>query len=175
MMQPQEFSGAIQKNIINIAVIAVCIIVAQRIFVSQMKQVEAIKAETQAAQQKNLILGEIVQSEKKLKNLRRSINLDGKETSVINTLNTIAKNIGVKIVELKPVPEQVTLGYTKYPFVLNVAVDNYHTLGKFMSALESNPFLFTIDNISVNNEAVGESRRYRLHVNLEVSTILIKD
>ena len=174
MMQPQEFQGAIQKNIINIAVILVCAIIAYKIFVSQMKQVEAIKADTQAAQQKNLILGEIVQSEKRLKNLRRSIN-NKDETSVINTLNTIAKKIGVSIIELKPVPEQKISGYIKYPFALNVAVENYQTLGKFMSALESDPFLFTIDNISVNNEQAGESKKYKLHVNLEVSTILIKD
>jgi Tfp pilus assembly protein PilO len=174
MMQPDELQGAIQKNIINIAVILVCVIAAYKIFASQMKQVEAIKAETQTAQQKNSILGEIAQSERKLKNLRRSIN-NKDETAVINTLNTIAKKNGAKIIELKPIPEQKILGYTRYPFALNVAVDNYHTLGRFISALESDPFLFTVDNISVNNEQIGESRRYSLHVNLEVSTILIKD
>lgn len=174
MMHPQEFPDAIQKNILNIGVILVCVFIAYKIFVSQAEQVKAIKAETQVAEQKNMVLAQIVQSEKRLKSLRRNIN-NKDETSVINTLNMIAKDFGVKIIELRPVPEQKVLGYIKYPFALNIALDNYHTLGRFMSALESNPFLFTIDNISVNNEEAGESRRYRLHVNLEVSTILIKD
>jgi Tfp pilus assembly protein PilO len=171
MMQPQEFPGAIQKNILNIGVFLVCVFIAHKIFVTQMQQVASIQAETEKAQQKNAVLTEIAQSEKRLKNLRRSIN-NKDETSIINTLNAIAKDCNVKIVEWKPVPPEKVLGYVRYPFALNIALDNYHTLGKFMSALESNPFLFTIENISVNNDEAGHSI-YRLHVNLEVSTILI--
>jgi len=174
MMQAQDISGNIQKNILNIGIILVCVFIAFKIFSAQMEEVKAIKAETETATQKNIILGDILQSEKKLKILRRSLN-NKDETAVINTMNTIAKDFGVKIIELRPVPEQKLSGYSRHPFTLNIAVDNYHTLGRFTSALESHPFLFTIDNISVNNEDSGGSRRYRLRVNLEVSTILILD
>jgi len=174
MIRPEQLPAAIQKNILNIAVIAIGAIVAWKIYGGQMQQVNAVKAETQVALQKNDVLAQIVQSEKSLKNLRRSIN-NKDETSVIDVLNNIAKNSRVKIIELKPIPEQKVLGYTRYPFALAVGVDNYHTLGKFISALESNPFLFTIDNIAVNSEDSDESRPFRLQVSLEVSTILIKD
>jgi Tfp pilus assembly protein PilO len=173
MMQPQDIPAAIQRNIINIVVIIISLIIAKNIFTKQMAQVGSIRSEADIARQKNAMLEQIVQSEKRLKNLRRSINKE--ETSIINTINTIAKKFDVKIVELKPVPEQKITGYVKYPFVLNIAVNNYHTLGRFISALESDPFLFTVDSMSVNIDESGDSRKYKLRVNLETNTILIKD
>jgi Tfp pilus assembly protein PilO len=174
MMQVEELSSRIQKNILNIVVLVVFAIIAYKIFNAQKQQVESIKNETQIELQKGVVLTQISQSEKRFKNLRRLINIK-EETSVIDKLNTIAKQSQVKIIVIKPIPAQKVSGYSRHPFALSVAVDNYHTLGKFISALENDPFLFSVDNISVNPDPASESRRFKLQVNLEVSTILIKD
>jgi Tfp pilus assembly protein PilO len=175
MMQVEQIPAAIQKNILNIVVLGACAAFAWNILGKQMKEVDTIKAEAQTALQKNDVLKQIAQSEGRLKILRRNINIKDK-TSIINTLNGIAKDCQVKILKFDEIPpDQSVPGYIRYPFALNISLDNYHTLGKFISALESNPFLFMVDNIAVNAEGSGDSGRRGIQVSLEVSTILIKD
>ncbi|MFA5075581.1 MAG: hypothetical protein WC436_05785 [Candidatus Babeliales bacterium] len=175
MMQINELSDKIQKNILNIAVSIILIIVAYKIFAAGQQQVESIKAETQVELQKNEVLTQISQSEKRFKDLRRQfVNKD--KDAFLPVLNAIAKDYQVKIIVVKPLPaDQKAPAYSRYPFLLNIAVDNYHTLGKYISALESHPFLFSIDSMSVSPDPDGESRRYKLQVALEVSAILLKD
>jgi Tfp pilus assembly protein PilO len=175
MIQMNELTEKIQKNFLNILVLGILIIVAYKIHVAQQKQIESIKAETQVELQKNEVLTQISQSEKRFKNLRRQfVNKD--KDSFLPVLNTIAKDHQVKIIVVKPLPvDQKAPGYSRYSFSLNIAVDNYHTLGKFISALESHPFLFSVDGMSVNPAPEGEARRYKLNVGLDVSAILMKD
>jgi Tfp pilus assembly protein PilO len=174
MITVEEVMGKIQKNFVNIAVIGVCLIIAFKIFSAQTKKIDGIRAEAAVETQKAAILQEISGFEGRLKTLGRQINIKD-DAAVINTLNEIAKSCGVKILVLKPVPKQAITGYTRCPYSLNIAVDNYHTLGKFVSALESHPFVFSIDSMNVTTDPGAESKRYKMMVTLEVSTILIKD
>jgi len=171
---PDELLSAIQQNIVNIVVIVVCLIVALKIYGNQTRLIESIKAEIVTENEKNNVLGLISQSEKRLKELRRTINTKD-ESSIINTLNTIAGEFGVKIIVIRPVPQTVMAGYIKHPYSLNVSVDSYHTLGKFISALENHPFTFSVDNLDVVPDAASASKKYKLQASFEVSTILIKE
>jgi len=125
--------------------------------------------------QKSAVLTQISQSEKKIKNLRRLIN-NKDEAAFLPTLNAIARDHQVKINVIKPLPsEQRAAGYSTYPFAISIAADNYHAFGKFVSALESHPFMFSIDRMSVHPDPSRESRRYKLQAELEVSAILLRD
>lgn len=175
MMQMDEVLGKVQKNILNIAIMGVMVVLAYKIFAAQQKQVEAIKAQTEMESQKSAVLTQISQSEKKFKNLRRLIN-NKDEAALLPTLNAIARDHQVKINVIKPLPpEQRVAGYTTYPFAMSIAADNYHAFGKFVSALESHPFMFSIDSMSVHPDPSRESRRYKLQAELEVSSILLRD
>lgn len=174
MMQIEDISSKIQKNILNIAVLAVMVILAHKIMVTQQQQVEAIKAETEVELQKNTVLTQISESERKLRDLRRMVN-NKDEAAFLPTLNAIAKDHEVKINVIKPLPPEQKKGYSKYSFAMNIAVNNYHTLGKFISALESHPFMFAVDSMSVHPDPSREARRYKLEAQLDVSAILLRD
>jgi len=66
-MHTDDILENIQKNLLNIIVILAMAIVAYRIFAAQQKQIEAIKAQTEVEIQKNEILTQISQSERKFK------------------------------------------------------------------------------------------------------------
>lgn len=175
MMQFDDISSKIQKNILNIAILGVMIFVAYKVHVAQQQQVNAVKADTGIELQKSAVLQQISQSEKKLKNLRRAIN-NKDEAAFLPTLNEIARDHQVKISVIKPLPpEQKVQGYSRYPFAMNIAADNYHTLGKFISALESHPFMFSVESMAIHPDPSRESRRYKLQADIEVSAILLRD
>jgi len=90
-------------------------------------------------------------------------------------LNDVARNCQVKINVIKPLPPEQGGGYTKYSFAMSVAAENYHMFGKFISALESHPFMFSVESVSVHPDPSRESKRYKLEAELEVSAILLRD
>jgi len=175
MMNTHEIMMKLQKNFINFLVLIILIIVAYKIFVAGQKKVEDINAETQVALQKNAVLTQISQSERRLKNLNRQI-VNKDKNALLPTLNAVAKDCQVKIIAINRLPiDDRSSGYSKYPFSLNIAVDNYHALGKFISAVESHPFLFSIDSMRVSPSQEGQSSRYKLQVAIDISAILIKE
>ncbi|MFA6384497.1 MAG: type 4a pilus biogenesis protein PilO [Candidatus Omnitrophota bacterium] len=174
MITVEELIIKIQKNFVNIAVCVICVIVALRIYSAQNNRVEAIRAETDLESQKSAVLHDISNYESRFKKLHGQVNIKD-DTAVINTLNTIAKDSQVKIIVLRPMPQEKISGYIRYPYSMSIAVDNYHMLGKFISVLESHPFMFSIVSMNVEADTSDESKRYKMQVNLEISTILVKD
>lgn len=171
---PEELLSAVQKNVVNLVVLAICLIAAFKIYGQQKLLVDGIKVEIETENQKNTVLGMISQSEKRLKDLRRSVNIKD-DGAIINTLNSIAGEYGVKIIVIKPVSMSEMKGYTKHPYSLNVSADTYHTIGKFIGALENHPFMFNVDNLHITPDEASASKKYKLQATFEVSTILIKE
>jgi hypothetical protein len=174
MMPVEDILNKVQKNSANIVVIIVCLFIAAKLYSAQTKRIDAMRASTDMELQKSAVLQQIRTSEGRLKNLSRQMNIKD-ETTVFNALNDIARNAGVKIINLKPGTTQKNPGYLNIPHTLNIAVESYHMLGKFISALENHPYAFIVDNIFVAMDPAAGGKKYKMQVTLGVSTILIKE
>jgi hypothetical protein len=164
-----------KKNIINFIIIVIALPIAINIYKSQVKSIELLKNKKDIELKKNEVLQNISISEKTVNSYKDILNR--KDISlVLNRISDIAKKSGVKIIWLKPVAPQDYSIYIKYSFDLAVDVDNYHTLGKFISALESNPDVYFVERLTIKStEGPGElAQAEKLTINLTLSTILLR-
>ena len=164
-----------KKNIINFIIILIALPIAVNIYKSQVKSAGLLKNNKEIELKKNEVLEDISISEKTVNSYKALLNRKD-IFLVLNVIGNIAKKSGVKINSLKPQAPQDYPAYIKYSFDLTVDVDNYHALGKFISALESNPDVYFVDNLTIKStEGLGESTQTgKLTVNLTLSTILFR-
>lgn len=159
------------KNLVlNIVIIIVACIVSVKIYKRQVSQMEALKTQKEMEIKKNASFQNIGKLEKKLdayKNLlaRKDAN------KIINDITNLAKESDIKIVSIRPVPEEAEQDYIKLPFDLAISASDYHTLGKFISKLESYTDVYVIESL----EITSESQKKELTANLRLNTIIYKD
>lgn len=165
---------AIVKNnknrLFNIAIIILALIIASRISKQQAKDMQALKDKNNIEIKKNEVLKDISKIEKKVvgyKNL-----LLGKDSNLtINDISNIARDSGVSIMSMRPEAQQKYTDYIKGSFNLTISTSDYHTLGNFISRLESDKDVFMVDYLNIRPESQSEG----LTVDLKVSTIIFMD
>lgn len=171
-MESQVLLKKYKNKVLNAAVVLLTLIIISNIFKGQSQQVKALN-ETRAAElKKNEILSSISSLEKKISAFKK---IFGKRdpSAVINSLSIIARESNVKIISITPKGQDNRSAYTKYPFDLVVGVENYHSLGKFVSNIESSNDLFFIDRMGVRptEKSVTQEQKHGLTVNLSISTV----
>ncbi len=167
-----ELSNKYKNKILNIAIIILALIISSNIYKKQAKEIESLKGKTNVEIKKNNMLKSISQLEKRINTYR---NLFAKKdvSENINTISNIAKESGIKIVSIKPIPEQRQIypEYIKFPFNLVLNTSKYHALGKFISKVEGYRDVYVIDSLEMRFEPTKEE----LTVNLKVSSIAFTD
>ncbi|MGE5197716.1 MAG: hypothetical protein ACM3IL_04355, partial [Deltaproteobacteria bacterium] len=82
---------------------------------------------------------------------------------------------GVKILSLRPLPEEGFPLYVKYTYDLTLEANSYHAMGKFISKIESSPFIFKVEYISMQPQAnIQKGKLELITANLKISTVLLK-
>jgi Tfp pilus assembly protein PilO len=164
------------KNIIlNFIIIIIALSFAYNLYKNEQKNLALLKEKKETETKKNAVLEEIKQSEKVIFAYKDFIN--GKDiTAVINTLNKTAKEFSINILSMRPLPEESFPLYTKFPFNLRIEVNDYHTIGKFISRLESHPDIYEVETVTIapDSNAPGAEVN-KLIIDLKISTFLIKD
>jgi len=156
-----------KNRVFNLAVILLAIIVALSIYGKQARDVKLLRNKKEVEKKKNVVLGDIVKLETKVDAYREL--LVNKDTgSIIGSISNMAKESGVKIISMRPEKEQKYQDYIKLPFSLVVNAFDYHSLGDFVSRIESHSDVYIIEDIRINplNEKEG------LTVNLKLSGIV---
>lgn len=138
-----------QKNkVLNIAIILVSALIAVNIYKAQVKVIAGINELKDTEFKKNGVIDEISQYEKKINSYKDF--LVKKDTGVIiNTIDGIANECGVKIISLKPSGAQDFPLYTRQPFDLLIAAPGYHAVAEFISQLENHNDIYIIDSINM--------------------------
>jgi len=156
-----------KNKIFNIAVIILALIFASNIYKKQARDIEALKGMRDVEIKKNKALDSISQLEKKI-NAYKNLFTKKDASLVINTTGNIAKELGIRIVSIRPGAEQRYPDYIKLPFDLVVSSFSYHTLGKFISKLESCQYVYVIEVVDIK----FESQTGELRVNLKLNNIV---
>lgn len=138
----------------NILVIVLSVIIGSAIYKNQAKIAVSLKGQEQEAVQANELLSQISASESTL-NLYKNVLGKGEVSVLINEINSIAKEVPVKVLSIKPGDESSLPSYAKQKFEVTVTAQDYHYLGKFISGLENSSEVFIIDDLNESSVSEG--------------------
>lgn len=173
-MEMQEIMEKYKNQLLNAIVILLALFVAFKIYSNQAQNVANIKAQKDNETKKLGIFKEIQESQEKLKIYKDYINQKDL-SSVINIVTDIAKQASVDIISVRPAQEDPKEFYTRYPLNVIVAAENYHNLADFIAKLESDPSIFSVEELRVVTSSLSEDGSETLKADLRVSTVLSKD
>jgi hypothetical protein len=167
-----------KNKILQIAVILLSLIIANNIYKKKVSiEIEKLKQRNQMEEQKIEALDQLGALEKKLDPYKDL--LAKKEAgSIINTINSIAKESGLKIISVRPAQEQKFYGcYSKSSFNLILTTPDFHAVGKFINRLENYQDVYLVESIDIKSRVVtgeqrGPSAQKELTVNLVVSHVV---
>jgi len=164
-----------KNKIVNLGLVILALVIASNIYKAQTKEIDALSQRKDSETKKISLLKEIAQWEGRLSASKNFIN--NKEiSSVMNTVSDIAESASVRITSIKPAGIVDYSLYTKYPYSLTVLVDGYHTLGKFISKLESHADIYSVDSAIIRRQTTKQDgKTYKMAVDLVISTVLMKN
>jgi len=162
-----------KNKILNFGVILLALFVAFQIYKSDDARLNSLIQQKEDELKKNRALAEIAGLEKKIEGYKK-IFVKEDVGSVIDTISNIAKNCSIKIISIKPGNGETYSDYIKSAFLITVSAPNYHSLGNFISQIESYKDIYMVDEVSIaaaENNQPSENTNTNLNVDLKISTI----
>lgn len=148
---------------INIIIIILSLIIANNIYKHQDKNAKSLKEKINIEAEKNKVLEELSKTER-MANSYRSLLVDKNVNEIINTLNNIARESGIEIVAIKPAREERRAEYIKRLFDLQIKARDYHSLGSFISRVESHQDVYMVESLSMKSETDTEASTISLRI-----------
>lgn len=182
-VSPQEFLKRLmarQSLVLGAAVVVCGLILANFIYQKQQQRIKAIESEIAQQEQKISLAKELTALDGKLKAITATY--IKKDTSfTIDKFNEFAASAGAKITSLAVENETDSGLYTVTGYRLSIRAD-YHSVGKFISALESAGDIVKIEELSLSLAAAqararrpqGTNQTNILNVNIRVSVSFLK-
>ncbi|MFA5155982.1 MAG: type 4a pilus biogenesis protein PilO [Candidatus Omnitrophota bacterium] len=164
-----------RNRAVNIGIIVLAIAISYGMYNKQLAVIESLKHTKDTEIKKNTALGGIAELEKRVKLYRDFVNKKDSST-LINSLNRIAREAGINITSLKPGRPQDFPMYAKDSFSIVITAKSFNQLARFISRLESHTDIFIIENLSVRPSGrfeEGESKDF-LSADLTVNTVTFK-
>lgn len=172
-MEKIDFFKKNKNKILNFGIIILAVFIAFQIYKSSNEQVNSLVQQKGDELNKNMATEEIFGLERKIEGYKK-VFVKKDVGSVIDTISNIAKNSLVKVVSIKPSNEEVYADYIKSVFLITVSSPNYHSLGNFISQIESYKDIYMVDEVSILPASANqplENVNLNLNVNLKISTI----
>jgi Tfp pilus assembly protein PilO len=162
-----DLMGKHKNKIINLGIFILAIVVAWNIYNKLGQDKAALEQKQELEKKKNVVLENIRQLEIKIDSYKNL--LPAKDASVVmGTLSTLARQSGGNLLSIKPGTGERKQDYIEVPFDLVVSCANYHTLGKFISAIESYQDVYQVEIVQVRPE--GEKNE--LTADIKVNAII---
>jgi len=136
------------QRIINIVLIIISLILSLNIYNGQKKELLNYQKRLDSEKNKNELLRELSVLENKLRECRNALKI--KDTSeMISTVTELSEKAGLKILTVKPQPEEDNPLYKKSRLKLLLEAEDYHAIGNFIAQLEANEDLYKIESLSI--------------------------
>ncbi|MDD5476602.1 MAG: type 4a pilus biogenesis protein PilO [Candidatus Omnitrophica bacterium] len=175
-MEKVELFEKNKSKVLNLGVIILALFIAFQIYKTADEQVNSLIQQKDDELKKNKATEEIAGLERKIEGYKK-IFVKEDMGSVIDTISNIAKDCSIKIVSIKPSNEEAYPDYVKSVFLITLSAPNYHSLGNFISQIESYKDIYIVDEVSIASAEIKEpqeSTNTNLNVNLKISTISYK-
>jgi len=159
-----------KKNFLSLVIVGGCIMFAMNTYKEKQAEIDGVIQSKELELKKNEVLQEISLLDKNYNQLKAKINNKDKANSAIMfSLSTLAKDAGIKVTYIRPVGEEKTAVFSRSVFEVALSSQDYHKIGKFVSAIESAPELFTVEDLELTGGAEDS-----LSARLTVSTVMVK-
>ncbi|MDD5155348.1 MAG: type 4a pilus biogenesis protein PilO [Candidatus Omnitrophica bacterium] len=163
-----------KSNIANLVVVIIFVFISINLYKTQAKNMAALKERKDTEAKKNRVLENLSQLQTKIDELTNLVNTKDLYQT-ISSLNNMARESAVKIISIKPLGQQDFPAYVKYPFEMTVEAGNYHQIGKFISNIESNPNVYTIESLNMHTAQNKQDGNVEaISASLRVDTVLFK-
>jgi Tfp pilus assembly protein PilO len=173
-MEMQDIIKKYHNKAVNAAVVIAALVIAFRIYNNYAQEVALINKTKDTQVEKNIVLEKVSKTSKEIDNLKKFINKKELD-SVINTIGDIAKDSSVDIVSISPATEENKPYYIKFFFDMRLSADSYHSIGKFISSLESSQDILNVETVSMDQSLLGPgAKNERISIGLRISTVLAK-
>jgi Tfp pilus assembly protein PilO len=167
------------KKIINILLIIISFIVSLNIYNAQKKQNLFYKNRLEAEKNKNELIKELMNLENKLSDCKKALKrMD--TTEMLSTIGSLGEQTGLRILTVKPQPEEENPFYIKSKVKIIIEAEDYHTIGNFISKLEANPDLYKIESLSITPakkggvQLVGPEKKAEEETGLNAEIVIIR-
>jgi len=164
-----------KNKILNFGIIILALFIAFQIYKSSDGQLNSLSQQKDDELKRNQAMEEIAVLEKKIDGYKK-IFVKEDLSSVMDTISNIAKNCSVKILSIKPSNEEANPDYLKSTFLITLNTPNYHSLGNFVSQIESYKDIYMVDEVNIDSAGINQSpestsKNTNLSVSLKISTI----
>lgn len=179
----ENFSAIYIKNIlkrkdvlISSFVLLVGILCSFYLFQMQQKKIKDIKSQINQEDEKIILAKELSNLDNRITQTS-SPYLD-KNFLTKEKFNELASTVNINLISVEQQEELSKDFYRIVPFVLNFKAD-YHTLGKFISVLESQSAMVRIEELTIHKEenlepSEREDKKNMLDIKMKVSLTYIK-
>jgi Tfp pilus assembly protein PilO len=157
-----------KNKILGAFVIILALIISANINKIQNKYIGSLNAQKELEMKKSAEFEKINQLEKK-NNFYKNFLAKKDSSLAINAITNIAKDLGVKIVSIRPDLEIKFQQYSRRPFEVSLTVDNYHELGSFIAEIEGLSDVYAIENLMIRSD----SKNKFLTVTLRLSAVTV--
>ena len=173
--------GSISKkrdSVVFLGIILISFAFARSVYQSQARKLQQIEKSVTQEEQKILVAQEVAGLNKKKAQMSEPYYKSNKSLSFDN-LNKLAQSAAVKVILIDEEPEHDFDFYGVSSFKMELRAD-YHSIGKFISALESLPGSVNIEELQLQKEesrlsqAEKDSKKNILKIVLKVSSAFIK-
>jgi len=172
MMNVGEALKRYNKTALNIGVLILALIIAFKIYNSQNAELAVLSENNATESKKNEELKKIEIINKEIEAYAKFIN-SKENANVFNILGDIAKLASVNIVSIKPGSEEKKDSFVRQTYDLRISSDAYHNIGNFIARLESDPGIFIVESLVINQIKTGGAEK--LSVDMRVATVLFKN
>ncbi|MCU0665752.1 MAG: type 4a pilus biogenesis protein PilO [Candidatus Omnitrophica bacterium] len=170
---PVKDASKYKDYLINIVVLAIAAIIGFKIYIKSNQDIDALKKSIEEEKSKNKVLASLEEKEKEINAYRKYLN--SKEiTGILDVIGDIARESDIEIDSMRPSGENKYSFFKKYLFDIRCSAGSYHDIARFISYLESNKNVFTVESVSLSPEGSGVQRRVgRVFVEISLSTIVL--
>ena len=167
---PFSDSVMTKNKIVNVVVLIVLCLAAAQAYRYQLGEMNKLKEQQNEERRKNNLRENIAGMETRLE-VYKTILRERDTSTVMNTLSSLAQEAGLKIESVRPGNEQKYQQYRKIPFVMKVKAAGYHSIGSFISLVESHSDVYIIESMTVNKSQLKQE----VEADIILSTVSLVD
>lgn len=163
----KELIDKYKNKLLNITVIILSLAIANNIYKKESQITAALEERGNIESKKNIELTDISLLEKKI-NAYKNMFYNKEQSMIITTISGIAKDTNVRILSVKPQNEKRFDVYTKYFLGLSIVAKDYHTLGNFLSAIESFSDFYMVEKINIKSNTASDNTAVQGQIGAEI-------
>ena len=139
-----------------------------KIYLVDQQAIHQVSEESRQAQELQRVRSHLAESIERAEQYRKHLAPHADVEWLVQEIGRIARETGVQLSQIDPQRPREIDGYTQLSVTLQLT-SSYHTLGHFLSKIESSPRIIQVDQLDLSR--VSQDATDRTSVRLQLSTL----